>query len=91
MSPICVEFLFISSVLVQWDGEIFQVLGIRFFVSICCCCFFLYEGYDIIFPLITVFPVSLSSEGVVSAELFVSRRSAHSCLIKVVKLGSSKY
>lgn len=42
-----------------------------------------------IFPLITAFPVSQSSDGELSGESFISIKNANSCLIMVVKSGSS--
>lgn len=53
--------------------------------SSCCCCFFLYDEYDIFVPVITALPVSHKSDGEVSGESFISRKNAHSFLIKLSK------
>ena len=58
-------------------------------ISSFCCCFFLYDEYDIIVPLITALPVSHKSDGEISGESFISRKSAHSFFIIEIKSGSS--
>lgn len=40
-------------------------------------------------PLMTALPDSQSVDGEISGESFISRKDAHSLLIRVVKLGSS--
>ncbi len=48
----------------------------------------MYDAYDMIIPVKTVFPVSHRSDGEISGESFISKKDAHSLLINGVKSGS---
>ena len=74
--------------LLYWFVKCLSLCSMVF--SNCCFWFFLYDEYDMIWPLITALSVPHSSDGEFSGESFISMKNAHSVFINATKSGSSK-
>ena len=86
----CLSWICVSS---EWIVDCRLLSCLIFSSSVfsnCCCCFFLNDEYEIIMPFMTALPVSQRVDRDISGESLISRKDAHSLLIRVVRSGSSK-